>query len=290
MATTGYTRRRINLFTISSTTADAAGPYEQVFESLKEKAPFETKGSFGRKIRINFVDKIDDVWLVELYLILDRLEILEVSADPDENDDPAFVIPAEEKSFATRACGIFELNSKISAIEYVRSGPKMIDFMEVLSEECVKITQSHNAQIALSPIIEENFLKEINNFERIRQVKVIFNRPNPGWGDISILCDELDGSGDVKREVVLTAARNGSIQKNQGILQHLKSLIRSGRSPVSNVVVTGKRPGDAGETQVSSEKSEVKHVASMPITDQEAIYRRRFINVAIPFIKISDRT
>lgn len=284
MSVTGHTKRRVNLFSLSSTTTDGAGPYDEVFASLATKAPFETKAAFGRKIRINHVQKFHDVWFIELYMILDRLEVLEVSADPSENDEPSFVVPASEKSFATRTCGIFHPESKTCAIEYLRSGPKMLDFMEVLSEECVAVTGMQGAQFALTPIIEENFLKEIDQFERIRQVRVIFQRPNPGWGDVGILSNALEGSGDAKREVVLTAPRSGSILKNQGVIKFIKTVIKSGTSSISNVVVAGNRPGDAGETQVSSEKSAAKHIASLPVTDEEAVYRRSFIAAAAPFL------
>ena len=284
MSVTGHTKRRVNLFSLSSTTTDGAGPYNEVFESLSEKAPFETTSAFGRKIRINHVEKFRDVWFVELYMILDRLEVLEVSADPAEDDQPAFVVPAFEKSFATRTCGIFSLENKTCAIEYLRSGPKMLDFMEVLSEECVAVTGMQGAQFALTPIIEENFLREIDDFERIRQVRVVFQRPNPGWGDIGILSDVLEGSGDAKREVVLTASRSGSIQKNQGLIRFIKSVIKSGASSISNVIVAGNRPGDAGETQVSSERSAAKHIASLPVTDEELVYRRSFIVASTPFL------
>ncbi len=284
MSVTGHTKRRVNLFSLSSTTTEGAGPYNEVFASLEKKAPFETKTAFGRKIRINHVQKSGDIWFIELYLILDRLEVLEVSADPIEDDQPSFVVPAFEKSFATRTCGVFHPENKTCAIEYLRSGPKMLDFMEVLSEECVAVTGMQGAQFALMPIIEENFLKEIDHFERIRQVRVIFQRPNPGWPDIGILSDELEGSGDAKRELVLTAPRSGSIQKNKGLVKYIKSFIKSGASSVYNVVISGNRPGDAGETQVSSEKSAAKHIASLPVTDEEPVYRRSFIAVAAPFL------
>lgn len=285
MSTTGHTKRRVNLFSLSSTTTDGAGPYNEVFASLSKKAPFETKATFGRKIRVNHVEKFGDIWFIELYLILDRLEVLEVSADPIEDDQPSFVVPAFEKSFATRTCGIFHPENKTCAIEYLRSGPKMLDFMDILSEECVAVTGMQGAQFALMPIIEENFLKEIDHFERIRQVRVIFQRPNPGWADIGILSGELEGSGDAKREVVLTAPRSGTIQKNKGLVKYIKSVITSGASSVYNVVISGNRPGDAGETQVSSEKSAAKHIASLPVTDEEPVYRRSFIASAAPFLR-----
>ena len=287
MAVTGYTKRRVNIYSLSSTTPDGAGPYEEVLEALAKNAPFEAIGAFERTIRINHVEQSNGVWFVELYLILNnRLEILEVSADPDSKDQPSFVVPGNKKSFAARTCAIFDPDRKICAMEYVRNGPKLIDFVEILSEKALSITGKKGSQFALTPIIEENFLHEIDHFERIRQVKVVFERPNPGWGDIGVLSDELEGSGDAKREVVLTASRSGTIQKNVGLLAYVKSLFRSrsGASTISNIVISGRRPGDAGETQVSSEKSVAKHIASLPITDQEEVYRRTFISVAAPFL------
>jgi hypothetical protein len=284
MASIGSTRRRINFFSFASSIPEGAGPYEQVFISLKKKAPFETEGAFQKVIRVNHVEKLDHVWLIELYLIIDRLDFLEVSAAPVSNDRPTFVIPPEQRSFASRTCALFDVSTKICAIEYVRSGPKMIDFAEVLSREAYRLTKKQGTHFAISPLIEENFIREIDQFERIRQVRVVFERPNPGWGDIGILSDEVEGSGDARREVVISAPRSGSINKNKGLLKFVKGLIRAGKAPMSNVVVAGRRPGEAGETQVFSDRSEVKHVAALPVTDDEALYRRRFVTVLLPFL------
>jgi len=176
MAASGTTKRRVSLFAIASTTATGAGPYEEVFASLARRAPFETEGAFNRSIRVNHLELSEGVWFVELYLIVDRLDILEVSAEPDKNDEPSFLVPRDRRSFATRTCGIFDLHQKLAAIEYVRSGPKRIDFEEILSDECFRLTKQRGAQISLSPIIEENFIKEMEEFERIRQVRVVFSK------------------------------------------------------------------------------------------------------------------
>lgn len=288
MASTGSMRRRVNLFSVASTTQNGAGPYEEVFASLVRKAPFETQGAFNRTVRVSHVREVDNRWFLELYLIVDHLEVLEVSAEPDVTDKPTFVIPPNRRSFATRTCGIFDLRSKICAIEYVRTGPKVVDFEEVLSKECVGATRQREAQFSLSPIIEENFIREIDAFERIRQVRVVFQRPNPGWGDISILSAELEGSGDARREVVLTAPRDGGILKNRGLLDFVRKQLISGMHSISNVIVHGKKAGDAGETQVSSEKSTAKRVAALPVTDNEQLYRRQFITAVFPLLGDSD--
>ena len=118
---------------------------------------------------------------------------------------------------------------------------------------------------------------------------LFFQRPNPEWDDIGILADEIEGSGDAKREVVLTAPRSGSILKTKGLLKFVREQLKLGKHPMSNVIIAGKRPGDAGETEVSSEKSAARHVAALPVTDDEKIYRRRFITVTVPFVRIAGK-
>lgn len=99
MAVTGYTRRRVNLYSLSSSTPDGVGPYEDVFVSLAKRAPFEATGAFERKIRVNYLEKFDNFYFVEFYLILNKLEVLEISSDPDGGDKPSFVVPADKKRF-----------------------------------------------------------------------------------------------------------------------------------------------------------------------------------------------
>jgi hypothetical protein len=288
MAVTGQSRRRINLFSLSSTTPQGAGPYDEVFEALSKRAPFEISGAFERKIRVNHVENFSNGWFIELYLMIDRLDVLEVSAEPDAKDQPNFLVPNYDKSFASRTCAVFRPLKRMCAIEYVRSGPKSNDFMEVLSRQAELITRKSGTHFAINPMIEPNFIDEIGQFERIRQVRAVFERPNPGWGDVGILSGELEDSGDSKREVVLTAPRSGSIRKNRGLLKYLKTLIHKGTSPVSNIIIAGRRTGEAGETTISSHKSEVKRIVLLPITDNEQTYRREFLKRMIPIFGLDE--
>ena len=57
-----------------------------------------------------------------------------------------------------------------------------------------------------------------------------------------------------------------------------------GKTAMSRVVLSGKRQGDVGETSVSSDKSTVTHSAALPVTDDEGLYRRSFINIILPFL------
>src|SRR5690349_2032603 len=164
MASVGNTRRRVNVFSFASTTPAGIGPYEEVFLNLRDKAPFETRGALERLIRVNYVEKIGSHWLVELYLIIDRLDVLEVSAQPSSTDIPSFVVPPEQRSFASRTCAIFDIPNKICVVEYLRNGPKMIDFSESLSRESYSITKRQGSYFAMTPIIEANFIKEIDQF------------------------------------------------------------------------------------------------------------------------------
>ncbi|MGX9963694.1 hypothetical protein ACVFYP_10220 [Roseomonas sp. F4] len=282
MATKNKLQRRVDIFNFASSTEKGAGPYEEVFLNLKKKSPFESTASFQKKVRVTYVEMMDSVWIIELYNIIERLDVLEVSAQPQPNDKPTFVVPRAEKSFATRTCAVFNIKTRTCCIEYVHNGPKSIDFSEILSQEAFKITQKKGTHFALTPVIGKSFLSEIKSFERIRQVRVVFERPNPGWGDIGILADAIEGSGDARREVVLTAPRSGSIKKTKGILEFITDSIKSGTTPMSSVVVEGKRPGDAGETRISSEKSVAKQVVSLPITENEGLYRRGFVAATLP--------
>ncbi len=286
MASTGIQRRTISIFHIHSSLPSGAGPYDPVFAMLQNKAPFESEGMLGRKIRINKVEKIDDVWFVELYLLINQLEVLEVSARPDIADAPAFVVPDRDRTFAARTCALFDTESHIAAIEFVLRGPKALDFSEILSSTLYDITREQGANFAIIPKVEEQFIDEINEFERIRQVRAVFERPNPGWADISMLADELEGSNEAKREVTVTAPRYGSISKENGILGFIKRLILAGSTaPITRVLVTGRKSLESGETTASSEKSESKHIVILPRTADESLYRRQFLTAVLPVVR-----
>jgi hypothetical protein len=288
MADLNYARRRVDILKAQSTTSKGAGPYEEVFAKLKRLAPMERQLTFGRRIRVSDVRKIDDLWFLSVFLVLDKLEILEISAEPDAEDSPTFAVPQQSRSFATRTCGLFNLNTRICAVEYVRSGPKIFDIEEILSNTADAVTKKRESHFALTPLVEGKFVEQIEAFDQIRQVRAVFERPNPGWGDISILSDDLDNSGDAKRELVMTAPRAGSLRKNKGIVQKIKNLVKSDKSPLSDVIVEGRKPGEAGITRISSKNSRKRHTIITPVTDDEKIYRRTFIQIVAPFLAFKD--
>lgn len=100
-----------------------------------------------------------------------------------------------------------------------------------------------NVVISIEAIPGERFIQRLNALHRITKATVRTVRPNPGWPDFETeLASESEESDAKKTDVTMTARRNGSLNKQRGIVGAIKSLF--GRQELDYAAVEGTR-GDA---------------------------------------------
>src|SRR5690606_26414234 len=133
---------------------------------------------------------------------------------------------------------------------YVKRGAKA-EIMARTIEELLRGVRGDDFRIDFSPLVEENFVREINRFTRIRKASITMIKPNAGWDDhytkISKLLEESDGE---KADLSVRAARGESLSKEAGIVEVIKDVVSDDQPYVSDAEIVGLKEGEEGETSL----------------------------------------
>jgi hypothetical protein len=145
------------------------------------------------------------------------------------------------------------------AIEYVRRGAKSFD-LAIAIRDILAASEARYRRLDLefTPIVDEDFLKQINEFERIREAELTVTRPNASWSDhYTQLSELLEESGGEKGDIGIRARRGGSIRKNKGIIQVIRDVIKDRFPYLKSAMITGRRKGEDADTTLRT----TKHIA-----------------------------
>lgn len=159
-----------------------------------------------------------------------------------------------------------------AAIEYSQRGAKAptiaVAIEGVLREHYPDL---HNVGFSFAPVIRENFVTEINAFERIREASIRVTRPNASWTDhYTDLSKLAEDSGGDKVAVDVRAGRNDSLKKNVGIVKVIKDVVRDREPYLDDAAVKGTRQHEEFETTVHAKKH-VQHTRSVVQTDDAGV-------------------
>lgn len=139
-------------------------------------------------------------------------------------------------------------------IEYVRTGAKA-EAMARTIEKLLSERGLNDIRVDFSPVIEENFIKEIDRFDRIRMASLTLIKPNAGWDDhYTHISDMLQSSGGEKAELSVRAPRGESLNKDAGIVEVIKDVVSDDQPYISDAEIVGVKRGEEAETVVPLKK------------------------------------
>lgn len=150
-----------------------------------------------------------------------------------------------------------------AAVEYVRRGAKADDVARTVTE-VLRRTPDYSAtfEISFSPVIEEGFIKKIDQFERIREADITVTRPNAGWTDhYTDLSSLLEDSGGENADLGIRAGRGRSLKKQSGVIKLIADVVADAHPYLKKAAIKGVRKGEAAETTLTSNKHLVHAVA-----------------------------
>jgi len=102
-------------------------------------------------------------------------------------------------------------------------------------------------ELNFNPVAESEFLKQIDQFQRIQQATVTLARPNVDWTDRHHQLTEVADESNAKAiDVTVRAKREKSIAKDAGIIQFVKQFATLPQSIFKRISITGARDEDAG--------------------------------------------
>lgn len=182
-------------------------------------------------------------------------------------DDSALVLNVETGNTRENLLGRSELLShathftvsprkRRAAIEYSQRGAKA-PVLALAIEGILKAQYPDLGDIgfAFAPVIRENFITEINAFERIREANIRVTRPNASWTDhYTDLSKLAEDSGGDKVAVEIKAGRSASLKKNAGIVRVIKDVVSDNQPYLDDAKVTGTRKDETSETTVHAKK------------------------------------
>lgn len=159
-----------------------------------------------------------------------------------------------------------------AAIEYSQRGAKA-PMIAVAIEGILREHYSDLRDIGFSfaPVIKENFITEINAFERIREASIRVTRPNASWTDHYTELSKLaEDSGGDKVTVDVRAPRGDGLKKTAGIVKVIKDVVRDSEPYLDDALVKGTRHNESFETTVHAKKH-VQHTRVPVETDDAGV-------------------
>lgn len=155
---------------------------------------------------------------------------------------------------ASSALVLVNANSRVVVYERRRPGVPVADFERALSQ-IGRDAGLVNATFSLTPILSEDFLSELDDFERIRRAEVSVVRPNHSWTDSAEQLAELAGQSNASEmEIVATASRGQSLSLSAGIVKDIRDFASRSISAIKDARVFGRRRGTADESTLTFSK------------------------------------
>jgi hypothetical protein len=147
---------------------------------------------------------------------------------------------------------------RLVTLERRRPGVSRInieDFFEQVGERIGYPSATFN----LTPVFEESFLHELDQFERIRIASISITQPNPSFKDTAgSAADIAAESGGQTAEVGVKAARGQSLRTDAGIVAGIRDAASTERSGIQEAKITGRRQGEDGESTLRLTKHAVR--------------------------------
>lgn len=240
--------RRIQAFAIHAHGRIFQGDYGQLFRTLAAIEKSERIVRFSTiTVAISDIREIDGKYFLTFTEGEEGLQPLILDIVTGETRDEEL---GRDEVLVSAAHALVQPEKRRILVEYVRGGAKA-ETMAATIEALLVRKFDRDIRIEFAPVIEENFVKEIERFKRIRVASLTLIRPNAGWDDhytnISELLQKSDGE---KAQLSVRAARGQSLNKNDGIVEVIKDAANDGQPYLADAEVVGIKNGEETETSV----------------------------------------
>lgn len=254
--------RKISAYAIHAHGKDFSGDYEELFSVISSME----KSDRIIKIRdvvvaITNVSRVADGYFLTFVEGEEGVQPLILDTVTGETRDGDL---ERDEALGAAAHALVKPNGRRILIEYVKRGAKA-EVMARTVEELLRSKRGKDFRIEFSPLVEEDFVREINRFTRIRMASITMIKPNAGWDDhytkISKLLEESDGE---KADLSVRAARGETLSKTAGIVEIIKDVVTDEQPYVSDAEIVGMKDGEEGETSLPLHKHVVSKVVNVP--------------------------
>lgn len=255
--------RRIQAFAIHAHGRRFSGDYRELFSTIASIDKPKRLARFGQiAVAISDIRQFEDCFFLTFTegeigiqpLILDTAtgETREEELDRDE-------------VLVSAAHALVNPEKRRILVEYVRGGAKA-EVMASTIEKLLIEAFDPNSRVSFAPLIEEDFVRQIGLFKRIRVASLTLIRPNAGWDDhYTKISDLLQKSDGEKAQLSVRAGRGETLNSEDGIVEVIKDVAKDGQPYLSDAEIIGIKKGEDAETVVPLRK----HVVHRNISVQK---------------------
>jgi hypothetical protein len=139
--------------------------------------------------------------------------------------------------------------------------------------------------LELAPIAGASFLEELEEFEKIQAARMRLSRPNYDWEEYGETLEALgQDSGAKNLEVAAVANRNGTLNKDSGIIGLLKDLIRRSRSIIKSASVRGLLADQSGLITLNLDRHIEARTVEVPVSSTGQPLQAAIRDLSVQFI------
>lgn len=169
------------------------------------------------------------------------------------------VDPGKNRLIVSSAWAIIDPSTRIMVLERKRPGVPVYQVERFLSQFGRDVIGLPALAISLNPVPSASFIREIDQFNRIREAAITLRRPNHSWtASAEAMLGELAESNAAEVQLQLNADRGQSLSKSRGVVSEIVDLARRPINALKNAVIKGTTPTFEGERSVSLRRHTVK--------------------------------
>lgn len=189
---------------------------------------------------------------------------------------------APGKAIVRKTLGVIDASRREAAIQFVYHGPRAQQIAELFEEAVRKNSTDEFREISLefAPVAGGEFFDQLEQMSRIQSAHLKLTRPNYDWEQYGNIFSDLGQESDARNlEISATANRNGSLNKNSGVIRLIKDLNRKRKSIFKGASIIGSL-GDGGQLITLNLERHIESVqVEIPVRDdgrpnQEALVQR----------------
>ncbi|TPW26040.1 hypothetical protein [Pararhizobium mangrovi] len=267
--------RKIELFAMHAHPGDDID-YEEIFVRLHD-VPRAQRVVRVRGIVVGFpiVEPLKEGWFIQI----------------TEGDPADSTLIYDQSTGGTREASLGEAeiisqathmvvtpSARRAAVEYVRRGIKA-PFIAQAIEGIVKRNSPEygNFNLELVAVTAPSFIEAIDDFKRIRVAGVRMVKPNATWTDHHThLSKVMESSNGGSVEMDVSAQRNGSLSKDDGIVDIIKEVAEEEYPYLGDAKITGTRRGEDSETTLRAKKH-IEHTKANIVANESGHVRKNSI-------------
>lgn len=254
MAKTRFTKRKLEVFSIHARTARGPVNYENLFKTFA--ALKDSQRNIQDEEKLVAVPTVEEqgqyIFLTAYEGKLGQNPIIFDAANAEERIEKL----RSGEMVATKTHAVADVARREIIIEYNHAGAKATNLADVIENALRHGSRRDDVwkglAIEFNPVVDEEFVKAIERFQRIRSASLRVSRPNPGWTDFHNKLNEMAEESDAKdAEATLTANRGKSLARSAGIVKYIKQFASGAHSILKSAKIIGNRKDEVGETTVS---------------------------------------